>query len=229
MKRGLNDLTRSPAPVVPIQTEANKQIFIKRNLAKSVNRDIAVVNAIADWLLSFEGGITSKAFKDQLVGLEKDDAKAIEQLKASAGKRRITKSLRQKPPKLTGEIVDELEKHNAIAIEAKAGRNKIEEFLDDCPEIGTYILDINELILEYVDYAHRGKAGDIIHNSTRADILVILGLEKPIALPYHIKDTLYQILSVRSKDEEKYTVSTWNYTHEWYISEVKQLLTHYSV
>jgi len=229
MKKTLADLTRRSQPSITlIQPQTDKQLFIKRNLVKSVDRSEKVKEAIIDWLLSFTGGITSKAFEAQVVRLDTDDERAIQQLKNSRGKRVLANPPRIKPPKLEIELVDALAEHNAVAIEASSGRKQIEAFLKDCPELGTYVLDVNELAIEYVDYNHRGRAGSIIHEATRADVLFILGLEKPISLAYHIRDTLFQILSVRSKDSNKYTLSTWNYTHGWYMPEVEKLFQIYS-
>ena len=230
MRKDFTDLTRRQTPtIVQAIPETNKQVFIKKNLAKSCGRTDIVAKAILEWLLSFETGITSKAFTAQIIRLDANDEKAVQQLESSKGKRTLSNPSRIKPPKLEEEIVTVLEEHNAIAIEASTGRKLIEEFLRDCPEIGTYILDMNELVLEYVDYSHRGKAGGIIHEANRADILIILGLEKPISLAYHIRDILYSIASVRAKDKNKYTITTWNYTHEWYIPDFKNLFMHYSI
>lgn len=231
MRKDFSDLTRKSDRVQPViqTTEEDRQIFIKRNLVKSLDRSEQVRAAVLEWLLSFNGGITTKAYKAQMVRLDQDDTKALQQLELSSKRRTLANPPRVKPPKLTTDIITALEQHNSIAIEASSGRKLIEKFMDSCPEVGTYILDMNELVLEYVDYSHRGKAGDIIHQSNRADILIILGLEKPISLAYHIRDTLFQILSVRSKDADKYTISTWNYTHGWYMPDVKDSLEHYSV
>lgn len=230
MRKTLEDLTRKSdiKPIVQIQPQTDKQLHIKRNMVKSVNRSEEVKLAIIDWLLSFTGGITSKALEAQVLRLDENDNKSIQQLANSKGKRILANPPREKPPKLAIEIVEALEQYHAVAIEASSGKKQIELFLEDCPEIGTYILDINELVLEYVDYSHRGKAGEIIHESSRADVLIILGLEKPISLAYHIRDTIYQILSVRAKDSTKYTLSTWNYTHGWYMPDVEKALKIYS-
>ena len=230
MKKDFSDLKRiEPRQMDITDQKLDRQVFIKRNLANSIDRSVTVIQAVADWLLSFPTGITTVSFKAQVQRLDSDDTKAIQQLSLSKGKRTLSNPPREKPPKLKVEIVEALEVSNSVAIEAASGRKLIEEFLKDCPQIGTYVLDVNELVLEYVDYTHRGKAGDIIHEASRAELLIILGLEKPISLAYHIRDTLFQIVSVRAKDKGKYTISTWNYTHSWYIPDYEKQFTIYSI
>ncbi|MCM1322830.1 MAG: hypothetical protein NC218_01455 [Acetobacter sp.] len=220
---------RPPAPL-PTPEKTDKYIFSKKAWAKSITRSPAVQQAVEDWLLSFKGGMAKKDFESQLCKLHADDEKAIKQLSDSNGKRIIRQAPRDKPPKLQTDVITALATYKSVAIEANSGKKAIEAFLDSLQNTtGVYILDVNELILEYTDYQHRGKAGEIIEAANRADILVIEGLEKPIALAYHIKDTLYQLAAVRHKKDRKYTLSTWNYTHEWYIPEYKELFTHFSV
>lgn len=238
MKNFIDIASRPSAP--PVSTEPakkssprlaaqdnDKQIFIKRQLACTLERTSAVQTAVLDWLKSFASGMSKEQFMLQCSKLDVDDNKALQQLRLSTGGRLI----RLLPsPKLTAPIIDVLASYRAVAIEAAAGRKTIETFIDDLPTAGgVYILDVNELILEYVDYQHRGKAGEIIEQANRASILAIMGLEKPIALAYHIKDTLFQLAAVRKKDPDKYTVTTWNYTHAWYIPEFAKEFTHFSV
>ena len=230
MKKDFSDLKRpEPKPIEITDQKSDRQVFIKRNMAKSIDRSTMVIQAIVDWLLSFPTGITTTAFKAQIQRLDSEDSKAIQQLSLSKGKRTLSNPPREKPPKLDKELIEALEELNLIAIEAASGRKLIEEFMKDCPQIGIYVLDVNELVLEYVDYTHRGKAGEIIHEANRAEILIVLGLEKPISLAYHIRDTLFQIASVRAKNKAKYTISTWNYTHGWYIPDYEKLFKIYSI
>ncbi len=222
------DLGAKPPKPLPAKTFADKYIRTKRAWALSLDRAAPVKQALEDWLLSFNGGMTKKDFQAQLCKLHSDDAKAIKQLEESKGKRVIRQAPRDKPPKLEIKLITALAQYKMIAIEGKSGKNLIDNFLSTLSPAGVYILDVNELILEYVDYQHRGKAGEIIEAANRADVLIIEGLEKPISLAYHIKDTLYQLAAVRKKDKDKYTVSTWNYTHAWYISEYAEIFTHFS-
>lgn len=221
---------KAPQPLPSPKLEAEeKTYFVKRALAWGVDRSEPVRQAIFEWLLSFEGVILKKTFVNQLCRLEQDDEVALKQLSRSKGKRVIQLPPRQKPPKVElKNIAYELTQHNFVMIEGHSGAALINKFKSTLPDLGTYVLDMNELVLEYVDYQHRGRAGDIIEQASRADVLFIMGLEKPIALAYHIKDTLYQLVSVRAKQKDKYTVSTWNYTHEWYIPDYSKFFTHFS-
>lgn len=211
------------------QVAEEKTYFVKRSLAWGVDRSEAVRQAIFDWLLSFDGAMLKKTFTTQLCRLEADDAVALQQLERSKGKRTIQLPPRVKPPKIDlSNIAYELTQNNLVIIEGRSGLELIKKFKQSLPELGTYVLDVNELILEYVDYQHRGRAGDIIESASKADVLFITGLERSIALPYHIKDTLYQLASVRAKQKDKYTISTWVYTHEWYIEDYSKMFTHFS-
>lgn len=227
--KDFTELGRRPPQPLPAKSYSDKYIRSKRAWAASLDRSQQVKQAVEDWLLSFDGGMTKKDFQLQLCKLHSSDEVAIKQLTESAGKRTIRQAPRDKPPKLNMRVVEALGRYRMVAIEGKSGKAAIEKFINTLPSAGVYILDMNELILEYVDYQHRGKAGEIIEAANRADILIIEGLEKPIALAYHIKDTLYQLAAVRKKQEDKFTLSTWNYTHAWYIQEYAELFTHFSV
>ena len=228
--KDFTQLTRkAPVSLVSQQAKEEKEFFVKRSLARSINRDPDVQEAVLSWLTSFQGAMSKEQFNKQLCKLSVKNSEALTQLEKSKGRRVIQNVPREKPPKMPAPIIDLLAKYNSVAIEAAAGRKAIDDFLKTLPPSGIYILDVNELILEYTDYQHRGKAGEIIDAAHKASILVIEGLEKPIALAYHIKDTLFQLASVRRKDKDKYTLSTWNYTHKWYISEYIEYFTLFSV
>ena len=220
---------KTPAPAQAETARQDKEFFVKRALARSINRDPEIQDAVLDWLISFQGAMGKEYFNKQLTKLSADNTQAIDQLAKSKGKRVLQNIPRIKPPKMPAPIITLLGKYQSVAIEAASGKKAITEFLSTLPSAGVYILDVNELILEYTDYQHRGKAGEIIEAANRASVLVIEGLEKPIALAYHIKDTLYQLAAVRKKDKDKFTLSTWNYTHQWYIPEYAECFTIFSV
>lgn len=219
---------RSPSPEIsPVPTD--KQIYIKRNLVNQLDYCETVRQAVLDWLLSFPGGITKKDFQLQLVKLDKDPEKAISQLQRSHGYRSIRQVEREKPPKLEIPVIDALAQDNLIAIEGAKGRKAILDFLQDLPPSGVYILDIPELLLEYTDFHHKGTSAQMIEQSNKASILVITGLEKPVGLPFHIREVLTQLAQVRSRYPDKFTLSTYNYTHTWFIPEYATYFKHYSI
>lgn len=219
---------RSPSPEIsPISQD--KQIYIKRNLANQLDYCETVRKAVLDWLLSFPGGITKKDFQLQLVKLDKDPEKAISQLQRSKGYRSIRQVEREKPPKLEVPVIDALAQDNLIAIEGAKGRKAILDFLQDLPPSGVYILDVPELLLEYTDLHHKGASAQMIEQSNKASILVITGLEKPVGLPFHIREVLTQLAQVRSRYPDKFTLSTYNYTHTWFIPEYATYFKHYSI
>lgn len=224
------DLPPRAAQPITVPQVKNSGYFIKQKLLAYLERPTETKEAVFKWLLSFPTGMSKEEFMKQCFKLEQKHEDVLKQLALSEGSRTIRSLPRQVPPKLSLPITDALAEHRFIAIEAAAGRRAIEAFLDELPTTGgVYILDVNELVLEFRDYRNRGKASDIIEQANRASILVITGLEKPIILAYHIKDTLYQLAVVRKKDPDKYTLSTYNYTHTWYIPEFANEFVHFSI
>lgn len=213
-----------PAPV-----PQDKQLYIKRNLVDQLDYKPDVKQAVLDWLLSFPGGITKKDFQLQLVKLDKDPEKAISQLQKSKGYRTIRQVEREKPPKLEVPVIDALAQDNLIAIEGARGKKAILDFLQEISSSGVYILDVPELLLEYTDFHHKGTSAQMIEKSNKASILVITGLEKPVGLPFHIREVLTQLAQVRSRYPDKFTLSTYNYTHTWFIPEYATYFKHYSI
>lgn len=213
-----------PAPV-----PQDKQLYIKRNLVDQLDYETDVKQAVLDWLLSFPGGITKKDFQLQLVKLDKDSEKAISQLQKSKGYRTIRQVEREKPPKLEVPVIDALAQDNLIAIEGARGKKAILDFLQEISSSGVYILDVPELLLEYTDFHHKGTSAQMIEKSNKASILVITGLEKPVGLPFHIREVLTQLAQVRSRYPDKFTLSTYNYTHTWFIPEYATYFKHYSI
>lgn len=227
--RSIDDMpSRKHAEPVETPQYDPRQLAIKRNLAKGLDRSDAIKEAVYQWLVSMNGGMNKKTFSLQMVKLSNDDEIALKQLADSKGSRTLKQAPRKIPPKLDTDIYTALADYHSVAIEMYAGKKIIDKFINETPKGGLYVLDVNELILEYVDYQHRGRAGEIIEAATRASILVVTGLQKSISMAYHIRDTLYQIASVRAKDPNKYTLSTWNYTHMWFIPDYGNLFTIFS-
>lgn len=219
---------RQPNPQ-PAPVPQDKQLYIKRNLVDQLDYKPDVKQAVLDWLLSFPGGITKKDFQLQLVKLDKDPEKAISQLQKSKGYRTIRQVEREKPPKLEVPVIDALAQDNLIAIEGARGKKAILDFLQEISSSGVYILDVPELLLEYTDFHHKGTSAQMIEKSNKASILVITGLEKPVGLPFHIREVLTQLAQVRSRYQDKFTLSTYNYTHTWFIPEYATYFKHYSI
>lgn len=229
MKKFTDIKSTRPQNPQPAPVPQDRQLYIKRNLVDQLDYRADVKQAVLDWLLSFPGGITKKDFQLQLVKLDKDPEKAISQLQKSKGYRTIRQVEREKPPKLEIPIIDALAQDNLIAIEGARGKKAILDFLQDLPPSGVYILDIPELLLEYTDFHHKGASAQMIEQSNKASILVITGLEKPVGLPFHIREVLTQLAQVRSRYPDKFTLSTYNYTHTWFIPEYATYFKHYSI
>lgn len=229
MKKFTDIKSNRPQNPQPAPVPQDKQLYIKRNLVDQLDYKPDVKQAVLDWLLSFPGGITKKDFQLQLVKLDKDPEKAISQLERSKGYRTIRQVEREKPPKLEVPVLDALAQDNLIAIEGAKGKKAILDFLQDLPPSGVYVLDIPELLLEYTDFHHKGTSAQMIEQSNKASILVITGLEKPVGLPFHIREVLTQLAQVRSRYQDKFTLSTYNYTHTWFIPEYATYFKHYSI
>lgn len=229
MKKFTDIKSTRPQNPQPAPVPQDRQLYIKRNLVDQLDYKPDVKQAVLDWLLSFPGGITKKDFQLQLVKLDKDPEKAISQLQKSKGYRSIRQVEREKPPKLEIPIIDALAQDNLIAIEGARGKKAILDFLQDLPPSGVYILDVPELLLEYTDFHHKGASAQMIEQSNKASILVITGLEKPVGLPFHIREVLTQLAQVRSRYPDKFTLSTYNYTHTWFIPEYATYFKHYSI
>ena len=183
--------------------------FIKRNLMKSVQRTGAVYNAIADWLFSFEGGITKKLFDAQMKRLDWDDEKALEQLSRAKGKRTIPLAPAPKMPKLEGTLIEKMLEEKYVAVYGRKFKPAIKELVSQLKECGTvYVLQVEELILQFKDYEHKGSSPQMIDSAIGADFLVIVDLEMPIHIEWHIHEALNRIGRKRF-EAKKPIVSTW--------------------
>lgn len=187
----------------------NSDAFIKSNLLKGVTRTGDVYNALRDWLFSFEGGMTRKAFDQQVKRLDWDDAKALEQLKRALGKRVIPLPPPPKMPKLEKSLVEQMVDDKYVAVFGRKFKEQIHDavkVLKDCGSV--YVLEVEHLLVEFVDYEHRGKSVEMIQNALDADFLIIVNLEMPIHLTWHVHEAISRIGRLR-KEADKPIISTW--------------------
>lgn len=184
--------------------------FVKRNLMKSVDRSKEVRDAVERWLYSFDGAITKKVFDHQMKRLDFDDEKALAQLERAVGRRVIPLPPPPKPPKMEKSLLEHMVDDTYVAITGKNHKRVIREAVKELKQFGTvYVLSVEELIVEFKSYDEKGASPHMIEQAIDADFLIIVDLEMPIHLEWHIREAIDRIGRLREKDK-KPIISTWN-------------------
>lgn len=167
----------------------------KQRLLFNVTRSELVCSALSDWLASFQGGMSKETFISQLSKLDVDDEVAIRQIQKSSGKRSICKIRSVQPPlPEMGDVIQMLASGNIFI--AVSGREEplhrfIRNTYQELKDLGrTYVLDLNDLRLEWVDKFQKGKSTQMLQKSKDSEFLIMVGFETPIDLPFYIGDTL---------------------------------------
>lgn len=187
-----------------------KDRFIKQNLLKSTTRTGEVYKLIEKWLYSWEGGMTKKVFAHQMKRLDWDDDIATSQLQRAIGKRVIPLPPPPKKPPLTKSLMEQMVEDTYVAVYGRKFRGVIKEAVKQLKECGeVYILEMEELILEFKGYEDKGKSPYMIDKAIGCDFLVVVDLEKPIHLEWHIAEAITRIGRKRMQ-AKKPIVSTWN-------------------
>ena len=119
--------------------------FQKGGLLRSVGDfSIPVLKAIEKWLFSFPTGMTKDAFQRQLSHLEKDEAKALEQLRLAHGYR-VIKGWKEEFPVLNKsfiECVAEDNLHITITGKRSVCESYVKQAIKDLKQYGSvYVLD----------------------------------------------------------------------------------------
>ena len=184
--------------------------FVKRNLMKSVDRVKEVRDAVERWLYSFDGAITKKVFAHQMKRLDFDDEKALAQLERAEGRRVIPLPPPPKPPKMEKTLLEHMVDDIYVAITRKNHKRVIREAVKELKQFGTlYVLSIEELIVEFKSFGEKGASPHMIEQAIDSDFLIIVDLEMPIHLEWHIREAINRIGRLREKDK-KPIISTWN-------------------
>lgn len=180
----------------------DKYVYQKQRLLFNITRSEKVCSAIEKWLMSFQGGMSKEAFIQQVSKLDYDDDLAISQIDKSMGKRSIQKKRAAMPPlPLAKDAVSMLAEgilFIAVAGAEKALHSYIRQTYQTLKGLGrTYVLDLNDMKLEWVDKFQKGKSPEMIQKAKDAEFLIVVGLETPLDLPFYIGDTVNTIRRYR--------------------------------
>lgn len=193
-----------PKPAVDNST------FIKRNLMKSVDRSKEVRDAVEKWLFSFDGAMTKKVFEYQMKRLDFDDEVALAQLERAHGRRVIPLPPPPKLPKMEKSLIEHMVEDMYVAIRGRGYKKVIRDAVKELKQFGTvYVLSVEELIVEFKSYNEKGASPHMIEQAIDADFLIIVDLEMPIHLEWHIREAIDRIGRLREKNK-KPIISTWN-------------------
>ncbi len=184
--------------------------FIKQNLMKSVDRSKVVREAVERWLFSFDGAMTKNRFEGQMKRLDFDDEKALLQLQKAAGRRTIPLPPAPRPPVMEKSIVETMVEDTYVAVSGRRHKKLIKEAVQELKKFGdVYVLPIEELIVEFKSFNEKGKGPQMIEKAIETDFLIIVDLEMPIHLEWHINEAIERIGRLREK-AKKPIISTWN-------------------
>lgn len=197
--KGFEDIECNPAQEAE---KIDKYAFQKQRLLFNLTRSEEVCSSVQKWLFSFQGGMSKETFIQQISKLDFDDTKALEQLEKSMGKRSIVKKrVVSAPLPVASDAINHLSKGElfiAVAGKEEALHRYIRNTYQTLKTCGvTYVLDLNDLRLEWVDKYQKGKSPEMLQKSKEAEFLIVVGLETPLDLPFYIGDTLNAIRRYR--------------------------------
>ncbi len=184
--------------------------FVKQNLMKSVDRSPEVRKAVEDWLYSFEGALTKKAFAYQLSRLDFDDSKALEQLERAKGRRTIPLPPPPKLPVMQKPLIAQMADDVYVAIRGRGFKKAVKEVIPQLRQYGSvYVLRMEEFILEFKSYENKGNAYTMIQDAIDADFLIVLDLEIPMKLEWHVNEAIERIGRMR-EEKNLPIIASWN-------------------
>lgn len=178
--------------VPPEPVKIDKYALQKQRMLFLLARNKPVMDAINDWLLSFEGGMSKELFLAQTGRLSYDDGEALEQLRRSMGRRTIYKKKQVSDYPLMGDVV-QLMASDVLFIAVNGQDKAIKSFIRDTYQtlksLGrTFVLDIDELRLVWTDKFSKGRSQEIRDSSMSCEFLIMVGWEAPLDLPRYLLD-----------------------------------------
>lgn len=184
----------------------DRYVYQKQRLLFNLTRSERVCSTIEKWLMSFEGGMSKETFIQQVSKLDYDDDIAISQIEKSMGRRSISKKRLSMPALPLAKDVISLLADGTLFI-AVSGREEalhsyIRKSYQSLKSLGrTYVLDLNDMKLEWVDKFQKGRSPEMVQKAKDAEFLLVVGLETPLDLPFYIGDTLNTIRRYRVERE----------------------------
>lgn len=192
----------------PAKVEADA--YIKENLMKSVDRDEQTRELIRSWLFSFEGALTRKMFDQQMRRLDHNAEVAAQQLAKAKGRRTIPLPPPEKKPALTQPLIAQMVDDMYVAVCGRKYRTAIRDAVRELKGLGdVYVLQVEELILQFKSYDDKGTAPQMIDKAIECDFLVVVDLEMPIHIEWHVHEAISRI-GRRREAAKKPMISTWN-------------------
>lgn len=167
-----------------VVTQQPKVEFQKAGLLRSVgDYSIPVLEAIEKWLFSFPTGMTKDAFQRQLAHLEKDDSRALSQLKSAMGYR-VIKKWQEEYPKLEKSFIQSIADDN-LFITIDGDRKVCEKYVlqaihDLKPYGSVYVLDCAIFFSELRSARERGSTDQLLSEARKCDFLIMENLAQAI-------------------------------------------------
>lgn len=200
-----SDIDMTPREELPPDPYAPIKIRMVQGLARSER----IRKLVEDWITSFRGGITKAAYEGQMKRLDYDDNIAETQLLKAKGKRIIPLPPPPEKPRLTKSLLEQMVEDKYVAVYGRGFKSAIKEVIKQLRECGTvYVLEVERLCLEFVNYDNKGKSPQMLMDAIEADFLVIVDLEMPIHLEWHIREAIERIGRLR-EEKDRPIISTW--------------------
>lgn len=182
---------------------------IKVRMMQGLERSDEVRKAVEVWITSFRGGITKEAYQRQIKRLDFDDNTALAQLKRAIGRRVIPLPPPPQKPSLDKPLLEKMVEDQYVAVYGRGFRTAIREAIPQLRACGVlYILEVERLCTEFVNYDNKGCAPRMIQDAIEADFLIVVGLEMPIHLEWHIREAIERIGRLR-EEQKRPIISTW--------------------
>jgi hypothetical protein len=200
----------SSVDMTPKEVEApDPYAPIKVRMVQGLNRSEEIRKLVEDWIVSFRGGITKAAYDQQMKRLDYDDAIAATQLAIAKGRRTIPLPPPPKKPALPNDLLQQMLIDKYVAVYGRKFKPAIRDVIKQLKECGTVcVFEVEKFIMEFKSFDDKGKGPYMMDSAVDADFLVIVDLEMPIHLEWHIREAIERI-GRRREELGKPIISTW--------------------